>query len=121
MDYLQDQMDNICERVAILEKQSLMIARMDENIGFIRQRLETGLLDMEKVNGRLFMLEKLVPTYDQTVTNFHITKQEVDTLKAELNVYKAINSGKFTGLSFATIVAVGILNIIFLVLEVFVF
>lgn len=108
---IQDQLDSIQDRVYNLEKQSIMIARMDENIGFIRKSLETGFIDINKLNDRISLLEKLVPTYDQTVSGFIVAKQELDLVKAELNLYKAMNKGKWAGASTVAIIIVGILNL----------
>lgn len=119
VDRIQEDIDNLQDRVTLLEKQAILIARMDENIQFIKNQLEGGSDKFAKIDGRVDDLEKKVSKHERFLEEHPGMCKDLEELRLDFNSYKATNQGKWVGASTLAVVVVGAVNIILLLLTLY--
>ena len=116
---IKEDIGNLQDRVQLLEQQSVLIARMDENIQFIRQQLESGSDKFEKIDDRVDDLEKAVTRHERFLEEHPGMCKDLEELKLDFGNYKAANQGKWVGASTLAVVGVGAVNILLLLLTLY--
>lgn len=116
---IREDIGNLQDRVLLLEQQSVLIARMDENIIFIKEQLESGTDRFVKIDNRVDNLERKVSRHDRFIEEHPAMCKSLEQLRLDFNSYKASNQGKWVGASTLAVVVVGAVNIILLLLTLY--
>ncbi len=115
IERIKEDIDNLQDRVQLLEQQSILIARMDENIIFIKNQLESGSDKFVRIDDRVDDLEKKVSRHDQFIEEHPAMCKDLEELKLDFGNYKSVNQGKWVGASTLAVVGVGVVNIILMI------
>lgn len=118
-DRIRQDIDNLQDRVQLLEQQSVLIARMDENIIFIKNQLESGSDKFIRIDNRVDNLEHEVSRHDHYIEEHPTMCKDLKQLRSDFDGYKATNQGKWVGASTLAVVGVGIANVILLLLTLY--
>lgn len=119
VERIRQDIDNLQDRIQLIEQQFILIARMDENIQFIKSQLESGTDKFVKIIDRVDNLEKKVSKHDRFLEEHPGMCRDLEQLKLDFNSYKATNQGKWVGASTLAVVVVGAVNIILLLLTLY--
>lgn len=111
---MKEDIDDLQGRMRTLEEELVTIARMDENITFIKQRLEDGLEKFSKTDNRIEKLEKTISKHERFIEEHPGMCKELNELKIQFTNYKASNQGKWVGASTIIVVFVGLINMLLL-------
>ena len=119
VDRIREDIDNIQDRIHSIEQQFILIARMDENIQFIKSQLESGTDKFIKIDDRVDDLEKRASKHDRFIEEHPAMCRNLEQLKMDFSNYKATNRGKWVGASTLAVIVVGAVNILLLLLTLY--
>lgn len=86
---------------------------MDENIKFIREQLERGIVKFKEIDGRLDDLDKVASKHEELMREHPGICKAIEALKLKNSEEK----GVIKGVSSTAVIVVGILNILIMIYQ----